>query len=211
MPNPAFSPYQDYLRIVADLPTYQAILRRLHLLPGPGVVPGAAGGNRPPDSNHVESRQGGVGLSNRAYPDYDRHCGTGRLGQFSHAGFGADIRSSRRSERRAWGVPLTGNDWPGRVEIEGQPPVTKPSDRIAIPLRSVTPGYFNLLGQSVSEGRDFRFTDNRGARPVAVVNRALAERYFPMPIRSERRSGAAADSNRQLRSPAWFPIAVPTT
>ena len=35
MPNPAFSPYQDYLRIVADLPTYQAILRRLHLLPGP--------------------------------------------------------------------------------------------------------------------------------------------------------------------------------
>jgi len=35
MPNPAFSPYQDYPRIVADLPTYQAILRRLHLLPGP--------------------------------------------------------------------------------------------------------------------------------------------------------------------------------
>jgi hypothetical protein len=22
----------------------------------------------------------------------------------------------------AWGVPLTGNDWPATVEIEGQPP-----------------------------------------------------------------------------------------
>lgn len=35
MPNPPFTPYTDYPRIVADLPTYQAILRRLHLLPGP--------------------------------------------------------------------------------------------------------------------------------------------------------------------------------
>src|SRR6185437_7660282 len=25
----------------------------------------------------------------------------------------------------AWGVPLTGNNWPDTVEIEGQPPVTK--------------------------------------------------------------------------------------
>jgi hypothetical protein len=35
MPNPAFSPYQHYPQIVADLPAYQAILRRLHLLPTP--------------------------------------------------------------------------------------------------------------------------------------------------------------------------------
>jgi hypothetical protein len=35
IPNPPFSPYQHYPQIVADLPTYQSILRRLHLLPTP--------------------------------------------------------------------------------------------------------------------------------------------------------------------------------
>ncbi len=79
----------------------------------------------------------------------------------------------------AWGVPLTGNDWPGRVEIEGQPAITRASDRIPIPFRSVTPGYFDLLGQKISLGRDFRSTDTRGAPGVAVVNQALADRYFP--------------------------------
>jgi len=76
-----------------------------------------------------------------------------------------------------WGTPLTGNDWPGLVEIEGHP-VMKPSDRIALPLRSVTPGYFELLGSKLVEGRDVRDTDDRKAPVVAVVNQALADRYF---------------------------------
>jgi putative ABC transport system permease protein len=79
----------------------------------------------------------------------------------------------------AWGVPLTGNDWQGNVEIEGQPASSKASDQTEIPLRSVTPGYFSLLGQTISDGRDFRSTDARNAPPVAVVNRAFADRYFP--------------------------------
>jgi len=78
----------------------------------------------------------------------------------------------------AWGVPLTGNSWPGQVEIEGQPAPSKPSDQLSLPLRSVTPGYFDLLGLAVSDGRDFRSTDNRNAPSVAVVNQALADRYF---------------------------------
>jgi putative ABC transport system permease protein len=79
----------------------------------------------------------------------------------------------------AWGVPLTGNDWPGRVEIEGQPPAGSPAERIPIPLRSVTPGYFSLLGQSIADGRDIRSTDSRDAPRVAVVNRAFVDQYFP--------------------------------
>jgi len=79
----------------------------------------------------------------------------------------------------AWGVPLTGNNWQGTVEIEGQPPVLKPGDRISIPLRSVTPGYFQLLGLTISAGRDFRASDARNAPNVAVVNQALADKYFP--------------------------------
>ena len=79
----------------------------------------------------------------------------------------------------AWGVPLTGNNWPGSIDIEGQPPPATPADRIAVPFRSVTPGYFGLLGLDLIEGRDFRSTDIRTAPPVTVVNKALADRYFP--------------------------------
>jgi putative ABC transport system permease protein len=78
----------------------------------------------------------------------------------------------------AWGVPLTGNDWPGQIELEGQPPAAKASDQIQVPMRSVTPGYFDLLGQAISVGRDFRPTDKRGAPDVAIVNQALVDRYF---------------------------------
>jgi putative ABC transport system permease protein len=78
----------------------------------------------------------------------------------------------------AWGVPLTGNSWPGSIDIEGQPPAAKPADRLSVPFRAVTPGYFTLLGQSISEGRDFRSTDIRNAPGVAIVNQTLASRYF---------------------------------
>src|SRR5262249_34156746 len=78
----------------------------------------------------------------------------------------------------AWGVPLTGNDWPGQIEIEGQPPAAKGSDRLALPPRAVTSGYFDLLGLSITAGRDVRSTDARNAPNVAVVNQALADRYF---------------------------------
>ena len=78
----------------------------------------------------------------------------------------------------AWGVPLTGNNWPGRIEVEGQPPVARPSDAVALPVRSVTPGYFDILGIRLVEGRDFRSTDANKADRVAIVNRAFVDRYF---------------------------------
>jgi putative ABC transport system permease protein len=87
--------------------------------------------------------------------------------------------SGVQSAAFAWGTPLTGNNWPGNVEIEGQPPAIKASDRISAPLRSVTPGYFQLFGLAITDGRDFRSTDTRKAPSVAVVNQALADRYFP--------------------------------
>jgi putative ABC transport system permease protein len=79
----------------------------------------------------------------------------------------------------AWGVPLTGNSWPGQVEFEGQPLAAKSSDQAAVPIRSVTPDYFKMLRLEMAAGRDFRETDKRGAPNVAIVNQALADRYFP--------------------------------
>ena len=79
----------------------------------------------------------------------------------------------------AWGVPLTGNDWPVAVELEGQPVINDVAGRILFPFRAVTPGYFDLLGQKLTDGRDFLESDTVKAPGVAIVNRALVERYFP--------------------------------
>ncbi len=79
----------------------------------------------------------------------------------------------------AWGVPLTGNNWPAILEIEGQPPALKESDKTALPLRAVTPDYFKLMGMALMEGREFRSTDDDKAPRVAIVNQAFARRYFP--------------------------------
>ena len=79
----------------------------------------------------------------------------------------------------AWGVPLTGNNWPATLEIEGQPPAVKESDKTALPLRAVTPDYFKLMGMPLMDGREFRSADDDKAPPVAIVNRAFADRYFP--------------------------------
>jgi putative ABC transport system permease protein len=66
-----------------------------------------------------------------------------------------------------------------RVIIEGQPVPTRASEAPELPLRSVTSGYFEMLGLPLIEGRDFRFNDGEDAPPVAIVNQAFADRYFP--------------------------------
>jgi putative ABC transport system permease protein len=93
----------------------------------------------------------------------------------------------------AWGVPLTGNSWPGQFEIEGYTPPGDTSGLVSLPLRAVTTGYFSLLGQAIEEGRDLLPTDRlpppnpaapntppdpRTFTRVAVVNRAFVEAYF---------------------------------
>jgi putative ABC transport system permease protein len=78
----------------------------------------------------------------------------------------------------AWGVPLTGNNWPDHVDIEGQARAAKDSDRIQIALRAATTGYFELMGLAIREGRDFRTSDAHERPSVAIVNQALADRYF---------------------------------
>jgi putative ABC transport system permease protein len=79
----------------------------------------------------------------------------------------------------AWGVPLTGNNWPVTMDIEGQPPAAKESDKIALPLRAVTPDYFKLMGLALIDGREFRPTEDDKAPAVAIVNQAFTQRYFP--------------------------------
>ncbi len=49
----------------------------------------------------------------------------------------------------AWGVPLTGNKWPGNMEVAGRPEL----GQISFPLRSVTSDYFAVMGMPIAAGR----------------------------------------------------------
>jgi putative ABC transport system permease protein len=78
----------------------------------------------------------------------------------------------------AWGVPLTGNKWNGDVEFPGQSASSKLTDRVNLPLRSITEDYFDVMGMTIAEGRAFRGTDGPTAPRVAIVNATLAKRYY---------------------------------
>ena len=78
----------------------------------------------------------------------------------------------------AWGVPLTGNKWPGEMEFPGGAGSSTPADRVSVPLRSVTEEYFDVMGMRLADGRAFRATDGADAPRVAIVNAALARRYY---------------------------------
>ena len=142
--------------------------------------PGAAGGRRPADSHHDESRQGAIGLQHRTNPDHERHGGAGRLGRFSSARIGAGIGASRRAVRRlrvgraADRQQLAGDGGDRRAARghQGERP-----DRAAAALRHA--GLLQAAGPADFAGRDFRSSDDRKAPNVAIVNQAFADRYFP--------------------------------
>jgi putative ABC transport system permease protein len=98
-----------------------------------------------------------------------------------------------------WGLPLTGNKWPGTMEVVGQPGST-PSAQISVPLRSITSDYFELMDIRLAEGRAFRAADDAEAPRVAVVNQAFVRRYLQNGAGLGRQLRFAGDtSNRPLQ------------
>ncbi|MGA3039316.1 MAG: ABC transporter permease [Bryobacteraceae bacterium] len=74
-------------------------------------------------------------------------------------------------------TPLEGCGSGGRYLIaEGY--ADRPEDRQMTALTFVSPRYFETMGIPLAAGRDFSFRDVAQPR-VAIVNRAMARRYFP--------------------------------
>ncbi len=63
-----------------------------------------------------------------------------------------------------------------QLNIEGYSPA--PNEQMMIHRATVPPGYFNLLGIRMLEGRDFTERDAAGAPRVIVVNETFARRFF---------------------------------
>src|SRR5262245_26291054 len=68
----------------------------------------------------------------------------------------------------------------GKLDLKAQPDDPAPDDPGPSSFLSrVSPGYFRTLGIPLRQGREFGPQDRQGSLPVAVINEALAQRYWP--------------------------------
>ena len=75
-------------------------------------------------------------------------------------------------------IPMSGFISPALVtSVEGNP--IPPEDRKRALLHWVTPNYLQTMRIPLVRGRELTEADSQGARPVAIVSRKFAERYFP--------------------------------
>jgi putative ABC transport system permease protein len=58
-------------------------------------------------------------------------------------------------------------------------PVVRNEDRPFANYTIASPGYFSALGTPLLRGRDFLESDTATSPPVAIVNRTMADRYWP--------------------------------
>ena len=73
-------------------------------------------------------------------------------------------------------TPVSGSSVTNTVQAEGR---TALSDRDAtVYFNTVAPGYFETLGTRLIAGRDFDGSDRKSSPRVAIINEALARRFF---------------------------------
>ncbi|HEU4525809.1 MAG TPA: ABC transporter permease [Gemmatimonadales bacterium] len=77
------------------------------------------------------------------------------------------------------GLSLRGGGWVKRVTFGDRSPPTSLDQVPAVWYRLVSHDYFRTLGVRVVAGRGFEPTDRRGGPAVAVVNEAMAKRFWP--------------------------------
>jgi putative ABC transport system permease protein len=75
----------------------------------------------------------------------------------------------------AYGIPFDSGKTTFR--IQGHPTLPA-ADRPKARYFGVTPDYFRVLGVALMQGRNFSVSDAGNAPPVAIINRAFAQRYF---------------------------------
>jgi putative ABC transport system permease protein len=77
----------------------------------------------------------------------------------------------------AWATMIpTRGSWVNQTKIAGYVPAT--GEDVTVNMSQVGPGYFRTLGARLVEGREFTPEDSDGAPPVAVVNEAMARKYW---------------------------------
>jgi predicted permease len=93
--------------------------------------------------------------------------------------------------------PLNGGDWATKYVFTDETADLTPAKAAAEALiYDVSPGYFRAAGTSLVAGREFSRHDDKGAPPVAVVNREFARKIFGSPASAMDRHYKLKDGTR---------------
>ena len=112
-------------------------------------------------------------------------------------------------QRMRWGLPLTGNNSPATLAVVGGGEGARLADQIGVPVRVVTSEYFAAMNIGLSnKGRVFRESDNADTPPVAIVNRAFADR---LPAGGRRRAAARCGTSTGTSVPPFEIVGVDGT
>ena len=71
---------------------------------------------------------------------------------------------------------LSGDEWDSSTAVEGH--TAKDGEDMQAFMNSVSPGYFQTMGVTIKEGRDFDRRDFKEDSHVAIVNESFARHYF---------------------------------
>jgi predicted permease len=92
---------------------------------------------------------------------------------------------------------LSGNNETGDIAVAGY--AKREGEDISVEQPWITPGYFATTGIPLLAGRDFNDGDTAGHGTVAIVNAALAKRFFGTPQNAiGRRIGIDADAKTKF-------------
>jgi putative ABC transport system permease protein len=75
-------------------------------------------------------------------------------------------------------LPMGGGETVTNIAIEGRPEA-KPGEAPTVALRTVSPGYFEIMSVPLRKGRYFTDQDRQGSVPVVVINDVMANDLFP--------------------------------
>jgi putative ABC transport system permease protein len=97
-------------------------------------------------------------------------------------------------------LPLAGDLWKLRFEVEGRP-IPAPGSEMMTVYRVSRPGYFAVMRTPIREGRDFTDQDDAKSPRVAMINETLRRRLFA----NENPLGKRITFG-DPRKPAWMVI-----
>ena len=94
-------------------------------------------------------------------------------------------------------IPFSGfSNSDGHI-VEGQEPQGSAEPPQA-QMKVVSPGFFQAMGMTIKQGRDFLESDTEEAQQVAIVDETLAKRYWP--------NGDAIGKRIRTLDPEWYTI-----
>jgi putative ABC transport system permease protein len=91
--------------------------------------------------------------------------------------------------------------------VEGQP-VPEAGKEPQAGYSPVSPGFLKVYGLHLVQGREFRDSDRPGSPAVAIVNEAMARKWWPgeSPIGKRIRTGDEAGASQGPANPAWAEV-----